>query len=117
MELTIDNYENTYSLVEMDFLCIDKLTSDKKPFICNYYNKHQLNSQNFPSTKDIGDILDIKRVIYRINNNIYVNFDSIQTADCKTFKSIFINVNIHKNKEYNYTQLTNTITEIMETLQ
>lgn len=95
-ELIIDNNNNySTSLVDMNLLHVDR-TNDNQ-YLCNYYDKMSFNTQNFPSTTNLGDVIDVKRISYKVSSNIYLNFDSIQTNDKNIFSHIFININNVKN--------------------
>lgn len=112
-ELIIDNSDYTTSLVDMKLLHTDR--KNDKQYLCNYYNKLTFNTQNFPSTKNIGDIVDVKRLSYKISSNIYLNFDSVQTNDNNIFTHVFININLQKIA--NTDDMNNTINKLLADLE
>ena len=57
--------------------------------------KHKCAVHAFPSSSDIHNIIHTKRLIFRISNRVFINFDSYSCAcDCSGVShKIFINVN------------------------
>ena len=113
-ELIIDN-NNDYStsLVDMNLLHVDRTNYNQ--YLCNYYNKMSFNTQNFPSTTNLGDVIDVKRISYKVSSNIYLNFDSIQTNDHSIFSHIFININYIQN--LNMDDIKDTINKLLGDLE
>jgi hypothetical protein len=113
LELTFDNNDFSSSLVDLNLINVNKKYD--QAFLCNYYNKQPLNAQNFPSTKNIDDIVDIKRVSFKVASNMYLNFDSILTHDEQMYKHVYININVQKN--YKPSEINCGINKLLSDLQ
>lgn len=77
-------------------------------FLVNLYNKTLLPNHNFPSTTNIKDIVDSKRLSMKITNNIYINVDSLQYDDDTIARHVYVNVNIKKSNDIGH------ISELLE---
>ena len=92
-----------------------KLTKLPKAVIV-YYNKTKQTLLNFPSTTDLQQTTYIKKLIFRINNRIYVNFKiSLDVNTDAKWYEVYINYNHETNVD---TQLTyNTLNEVFKMLE
>jgi hypothetical protein len=84
-------------------------------FIALFFNKQKLTPMNFPSTTDFQKISYVRKLIFRINNRVYINF--LSTIDPKTEKitySVFINYNHDENVDIN--NMKKTINECIDLL-
>lgn len=108
--------ENTFTLNVVNLLHHETLKKHSDSiFLVNYYNKQPLPNHSFPSTMNIIDTVDSKRVSMKITNNIYLNFDSLEYAsDMKQYRNIYININLTKSTDFEYIQ--NTINKLLEYL-
>lgn len=113
LELTFDNNDFSSSLCDLNLINVNKKYD--QAFLCNYYNKQPLNAQNFPSTKNIDDIVDIKRVSFKVAPNMYLNFDSIVTQNQEMYKHVYININIQK--VYKASEISCVINKLLNDLQ
>lgn len=114
LEMSHCNIDNVKTVHNVLFL---KHLIEKKQnyyFLINMYDKKQLPNHAFPSSIDINDIVDSKRLTMKITNNIYVNFDSLQYSDNTVVRHIYINMNIKKNNDLIHT--TDTVNEIINLL-
>lgn len=87
--------------------------SEQKNFIIIASNRTKLTLINFPSTKNLQKITYIKKLIFRITNRIYLNFEiSVETTDPKEkIYTIYINYNHEDNVDFN--MISKTINEII----
>lgn len=92
--------DNEISLYHMDQISHDVLCIGNRDMLVNYYNKHLLPNHNFPSTSRVVDVIDSKRVTMKVNNNIYLNFDSLEyTSDNTKTNNIYVNINLNKSSD------------------
>jgi hypothetical protein len=85
---------------------------DKKTYRIIGYQKTKLTPLNYPSTTYIYNTSYIKKLIFRISNRIYINFE-IALSDSKTYK-IYINYNHDHNVDN--TVITKSLTDILTLL-
>lgn len=107
--------ENTFTLniVELVYHEVLKKNMNTNNFLVNFYNKQPLPNHSFPSTMNLTDIVDSKRVSIKITNNIYINFDSLEYAsDMKQYYNIYININLSKSSDLEH--IENTINKLIE---
>lgn len=72
------------------------------------YNKKKLSILSFPSSHHVNLVHYITKFIFRINNRIYINFESKMNKN-KTTYSIYINYNHDQNVDKEvYSRLLNT---------
>jgi hypothetical protein len=93
---TQDNLVTTNNLILVDH-CVHK--TERSMFLVNMYNKTLLPNHSFPSTTNIKDIVDSKRLSMKITNNIYINVDSLQYDDDTIVRHVYVNVNIKKSND------------------
>jgi hypothetical protein len=65
-------------------------------------HKRKIPIHAFPSSSDIQDISYIRRVTFRKNNRIYINFDCTRGHNGTIFRKVFANVNMDANIDHNY---------------
>jgi hypothetical protein len=106
-----DNVTTTNNLILIDFT---KHVINNQTFLINMYNKTLLPNHSFPSTTNIKDIVDSKRLSMKITNNIYINIDSLQYDDGTLVHHIYVNVNIKKTSDM--THITGLIDEVLSSL-
>lgn len=96
IELVRNDNEESSSVFNTQFHYHDVY---KDKILINYFHKQQLPSHSFPSTKNINTILDVKKTIMKISNNIYFNIDSIQYPDDEIYQHVYININLVKSSD------------------
>jgi hypothetical protein len=107
--------EKTFTLHILDLKDHQTIQLTHNNFLINYYNKQPLPNHSFPSTTNLTDILDSKRVSIKITNNIYINFDSLEyQSDKTTYHHIYINVNINKSSDLQF--IEETINNILKNI-
>jgi hypothetical protein len=84
-----------------------------KKFMTVFYNKNKLTMLNLPSTVKVNDISYIQKLTFRINNRIYLNFQSKKNNNTIHY-SIYINYNHDDNVDTNITN--NIIKPILQKL-
>jgi hypothetical protein len=73
-------------------------------FITTFYNKNKLTMLNLPSTVKINDIQYIRKLTFRINNRIYLNFECKKNNNNNNiYYSIYINYNHDETVDYTIT--------------
>ena len=68
-------------------------------YIMIKYNKENIPPINFPSTNNIHDMYHINKIIFKITNRIYINFElkkKIVNEKSEIFRRIYINLNNDK---------------------
>lgn len=68
------------------------------------YNKSKKPIHTFSSSYDMHDISYIRRLTFRINNRIFINFDFACNVDGEQYNKVFMNANIDQNVDYEYIQ-------------
>lgn len=112
LELTSTENDNTFLLHQNTIVCNDVL---KNKFLVNYYKKQPMPTHCFPSTTNMTDICDSKRVTIKMTNNIYLNFESLEyTSEPKQFHHIYLNVNMNKSSDTAF--IESTVNGILEAL-
>lgn len=111
LELVNCNVENTQSLYNLTLVAKKVFNSS---YLVNYYQKQPLPTHSFPSTTNLYDEVDSKRVSMKIVNNVYVNFESLEYSDNTIYRHIYINVAI--NKATDLTHIDETLREIMKAI-
>lgn len=61
-------------------------------YIISFYNKSKLTVLNFESSTNINDINYIRKLIFRVSNRIYINFE-IKKKNNNLVYNIYINYN------------------------
>ena len=61
-------------------------------YIISFYNKSKLTVLNFESSKNINDINYIRKLIFRVSNRVYINFE-IKKKNNNLVYNIYINYN------------------------
>lgn len=85
-------------------------------FIQVAYNKSKLTLVNFDSTKNLHRISYIKKLIFRVSNRIYINFEiSIDSKTKNKIYSVYINYNHDDNVDINITN--KCINDVIDMLQ
>jgi hypothetical protein len=80
------------------------------------YNKTKLTLVNFDSTKNLHKISYIKKLIFRISNRIYINFEiSIDSKTKNKIYLVYINYNHDDNVDINITN--KCINDVIDMLQ
>jgi hypothetical protein len=110
-DIIIHNYNNEETKVS-------KLKPKNYIDIDNYriigYQKTKLTSINYPSTTYIFNINYIKKLIFRVSNRIYINFEiSLDEDSLKTYK-VYINYNHDQNVDF--TLIDKTLDDIIKLL-
>ena len=114
LEMNHYSADNLKTVYNVQFLKHYVKKMNHKYFIANMYDKKLLPNHAFPSTIDINDIVDSKRLTMKITNNIYINIDSLQYSDGNIYRHIFINMNIKKTNDILHT--SEIVNDIITTL-
>lgn len=114
LEMNICNVDNTKTVYNSKFVHHKSNKKNKLFFLTNFYDRKLLPNHTFPSTIDIDDIIDSKRVTMKITNNIYFNIDSLQYSDNTNVTHIYINMNIKKSNDIVHT--IDTVNDIISVL-
>ena len=112
-ELEAQYQEDGLKVTHNHMLACDE--NSLKSFALLYFNKQKLTPINFPSTTDFQKISYVRKLIFRINNRVYINF--VTTYDPKNEKttySIYINYNHDDNVDIN--NMKKTINECINLL-
>lgn len=90
--------------------------NDETPgYITLYFNKQKLTPMNFPSAILFEKVTFVRKLIFRVNNRIYVNFvcSLDDETNMKTY-SIYLNYNHEDNVDM--TSIKKTINECIQLL-
>lgn len=75
------------------------------------FHKTKLTTLNYPSTTYIYNILYVKKLIFRISNRIYINYEiGMNEKNEKTYK-VYLNYNHDSNVDM--TSIHNTLSDMM----
>lgn len=69
-----------------------------------FYNKSKKPIHAFSSSHDMHDISYIRRLTFRINNRVFINFDFASNVDGQKYNKVFMNANIDHNVDRDYIQ-------------
>jgi len=113
-DVIVHNYKNTETHVFRHTpVCVQKL--DKAVGLLIGYQKNKLTFLNVPSTRNIYDIQYVKKLIFRVNNRIFVNFQSSVNLNQEKTYTVYINYNHENNIEQDSIQ--NNIESLMKVLK
>jgi hypothetical protein len=97
-------------------LNVSELNTNVNNFIQVSYNKTKLTLVNFDSIKNLHKVSYIKKLIFRISNRIYINFEiSIDSKTKNKNYLVYINYNHDDNVDFNITN--RCINDIIDMLQ
>tara|TARA_B110000914_G_C15357854_1_gene397067 strand:- start:120 stop:668 length:549 start_codon:yes stop_codon:yes gene_type:complete len=102
-----DNKYNLYSLTLVDKEIEDNLLYMK-------YKKNNLGIFQFPSTDKINDDFYLNKIIFKITNLIYLNFEIMKKNDIEIFFRVYINFNNDKTNIDNNLIIKNLEDNIMK---
>lgn len=94
-DVIVHNYMNNETRV---FRNAPVLVQEGKRCVVSAYNRSKLTFLNVPSTKTIHDIQCVKRLIFRVNNRVFVNF---QAAAPEGSSDVTYTVCLNYNHEQN----------------
>lgn len=114
LELTHCNTENSKTLHNLILVDNRVQTINNNTLLINFYEKNILPNHCFPSSMDVTDIIDSKRLSMKITNNIYINIDSLQYLDGSVYKHIYVNINIKKTNDMAY--ISNAVNDVVNSL-
>ena len=107
----VHNYKNTETRV---FRQTPVIFEEADKYMMIGYNRNKLTFLSVPSTTNIHDMIYVKKLIFRINNRLFVNFEiGLSKDDTKTYK-VYINYNHESNIEID--GLNVALAKIIETL-
>lgn len=95
-------YENYYNkdtkVYTKDCISIDDDIHNS--FVLCFYSKEKKPFHLFPSTTDIHSIYQVKKLIFRLHNRLYLNFESqyYHKTNC-IVRKVYFNYNHEKNVE------------------
>ena len=111
-DVIVHNYKNTEThIFRHTPICIQPASSG----LLIGYQKNKLTFLNVPSTRNIYDIQYVKKLIFRVNNRILVNFQSSVTLNQEKTYTVYINYNHENNIEQDSVQ--NNIESLMKLLK
>jgi|TARA_Y100000389_G_scaffold36878_1_gene31311 hypothetical protein len=87
--------DNKFSVNRQRFLSYNKNAN----YILIKYQKENIPPVNFPSTNIIHDMYYINKIIFKVSNRIYINFEvkkKIKEGNSEIFRRIYINLNNDK---------------------
>jgi hypothetical protein len=73
--------------------CKKILCSSNLGYLAIFYQKSKITMLNLPSTSDIHDVSYVRKLTFRVNNRIYINFECKQRKNEEIQYSIYINYN------------------------
>lgn len=96
-----------------------------KETVCNFSNEENLfylykkrdriPYHLFPCTTDFNEIVYIKRLIFRLHNRLFLNFEILRNMENEELFKIYINYNHDKTSEINsILELLNNIIEFLK---
>jgi hypothetical protein len=110
-DIIVHNYNNEETKV---FRNSAKDVIENKDHIIIGFQKTKLTPLNYPSTTYIYNISYVKKLIFRISNRIYINFEiNLDKDSYKTYK-IYINYNHDNNVDMS--QILSQLDELMKLL-
>ena len=92
--VTVQNYKNTETRIfrQSPVIMLSNLDA-----VLIGYNRNKLTFLSVPSTTNIYDMIYVKRLIFRVNNRIFINFEiGIHKDGSKTYQ-VFVNYNHESN--------------------
>ena len=87
--------DNKFNVNRHRFLSYNKNAN----YILIKYQKENIPPVNFPSTNIIHDMYYINKIIFKVSNRIYINFEvkkKIKEGNSEIFRRIYINLNNDK---------------------
>lgn len=117
LEMSTTDNDDTYILHQNSIVKKDILYENSMTFLVNYYSKQSLPSHSFPSTTNVKDVVDSKRVTIKITNNIYLNFESLEyytDQNKNQYHHVYLNINLNKASDAKF--IENTVNDIIKTL-
>ena len=87
--------DNKFSVNRQRFLSYNKNAN----YILIKYQKENIPPVNFPSTNIIHDMYYINKIIFKVSNRIYINFEvkkKFKEGNTEIFRRIYINLNNDK---------------------
>ena len=80
---------------------------EKAKYVVLYFNRQKLTPMNFPSAIKFEKITYVRKLTFRVNNRIYINFvcSLDDETDLKTY-SIYLNYNHEENVDMTSTKKT-----------
>ena len=92
-EVTVHNYKNTETRI---FKFLPQIICKNDNALLIGYQRNKLTFLSVPSTTSIYEISYIKKLIFRVNNRIFINFQCSYSDNIKTY-SVYINYNHEAN--------------------
>lgn len=96
-DLILENYEN--KCIKVYKLKSVKHEVQSKKILKLEYEKQKENYHTFPCTSNLDSVYHVKRITFKINDCIFLNFDSEIYSEKESVHKIFINYNIDINKD------------------
>ena len=87
--------DNKFNVNKQRFISYNKNAN----YILIKYQKENIPSVNFPSTNIIHDMYYINKIIFKVSNRIYINFEvkkKFKEGNSEIFRRIYINLNNDK---------------------
>jgi hypothetical protein len=89
-DIIVHNYKNTETRVfKYTPQCV---TIDGKSLLMGF-NRNKLTALNIPATKNIHDVNYVKKLIFRVTNRIFINFQTNLNQDGSKTYMVYINYN------------------------
>lgn len=93
-DIIVHNYKNTETRV-MKLNTLGVYNNAKS--VMMGYSKNKLTFLNVPSTKNIYELSYVKRLIFRVSNRIFINFQTNLMEDGDMVYTVYINYNHESN--------------------
>lgn len=96
-DMTLENYDN--KCIKVYKLNPVKHQFQYKQILKLEYEKQKENYHTFPCTSNLNSVYHVKRITFKMNDSIFLNFDSEIYSEKVSIHKIFINYNIDYNKD------------------
>lgn len=111
--IVMENYNHeVIKVYSLKFL--SSIDNYSKNIIVNSYQKDKLHYHAYSCSMQVDDEYHVRRVTFRITNNLYVNFDTQYYQNGHHVNQIFINYNHDKNQDTEY--IKSRINQIIQLL-
>ena len=108
MKNITDSKFNLFSLAFVDKEIINNI-------LCMKYKRENLAIFQFPSTNNINDSFYLNKIIFKITNLIYLNFEIMKKSEVEIFYRVYINFNNEK-KNIDHTLVIKNLNDIIHSI-
>jgi hypothetical protein len=100
-DMILENYENkSIKVYRLNPVNYNVLQNEK--ILKLEYEKQKENYHTFPCTSNINSVYHVKRITFKMNDCLFLNFDSEIYSEKESIHKIFINYNIDYNKDSSF---------------